>query len=209
MMYRKGKWQMKKIWILVLWACLGSIALAFGAALAIDAVPEARFGVSPTGEFRWYLVTFALYVAVPFSIAQWVGLLLALPARNLQKLLTSVLWLPATCAGVLAMLLPMWWWSAGMFMDMPLGVAIPILPGAAILGACQALILRLLVGNGRYWIMSTLLGAAFGGVFGLMIAANFGNVLEVTWALITGLGIASFQAPALLHNVMRSSTDTH
>jgi len=198
---------MNRFWILTIWGCLGSIGLAFGAALAIDAVPEARFGVSPTGEFRWYLVWFSLYVAAPFSIAQWFGLLLTLPVRNLQKLAISVLWLPATCAGVLAMLLPMWSWSAGMFMDMPIGVAIPILPGAAILGACQAFILRLLVGNGRYWIMSTLLGAAFGGVFGRLIAANFGSALEVTWALITGLGIASFQAPALLHNVMRSGTD--
>jgi len=194
---------MNEFRILILWGCLGSIALAFGAALAIDAVPEARFGVSPTGQFRWYLVTFSLYLAVPFSIAQWIGLLVALPSRNPQKLLISVLWLPATCAGVLAMLLPMWWWSAGSYSDMPIGAAVPILPGAAVLGACQALVLHLLVGSGRYWLISTLLGATFGSVLGLIIASIFGGALEITWALITGLGIALFQCPALRHNVVR------
>ncbi len=194
---------MNEFRILILWGCLGSIALAFGATLAIDAVPEARFGVSPTGQFRWYLVTFSLFLAVPFSIAQWVGLLLALPSRNPQKLLISVLWLPATCVGVLAMLLPMWSWSASSFSDMPIGVAVPILPGAIVLGASQALVLQLLVGRGRYWLISTLLGAVFGSVFGLMIASILGGALEVTWALITGLGIALFQFPALRYNVVR------
>ncbi len=195
---------MKELRILILWVFLGSIALAFGASLAIDAVPEGRFGVSPTGQFRWYLVRFALFVAVPFAIAQWVGLLLSLPSRGLERILISVLWLPATCVGVLAMLLPMWWWSASMFADMPIGVAVPVLPGAVVLGGCQALVMQMLAGSGRYWLMSTLLGAAFGTVLGLAVAVNFEGALEVAWALITGLGITSFQAPALLHNVMRS-----
>lgn len=195
---------MNELRIRLLWACLGSIALALGAALAIAAVPEARFGASPTGQFRWYLVTFALYVAIPFAIAQWIGLVLVLPRRNMRQVFISVLWIPATCAGVLAMLLPMWWWSASLFTDMPIGVVIPLLPGAAVLGACQAFVLRILVGMGRYWLISTILGAAFGSVVGLIIAMNVDNALEVAWALITGLGIASLQSPALLHNVVRS-----
>ena len=195
---------MKELAILILWVCVGSVALALGATLAIDSVPEARFGVSPTGQFRWYLVHFALFVGVPFAIAQWAGLLVALPGKNLQKVLISMLWLPATCVGVVAMLLPMWWWSASMFADMPIGVAIPILPGAVVLGAGQALVLQMLTGRCRYWIMSTLLGVVFGAVLGLGVAVYFEESLEVIWALITGLGITSFQSPALRYTVMRS-----
>lgn len=195
---------MREIRVLIAWAILGSAALAFGASLAIDAVPEARFGVSPTGRFYWYLVTFSLFPSVALAVAQWAGLLLMLPRKNLRTALISVLWLPATCAGVLAMLLPIWQWSASFLGDMPIGVAVPILPGAVVLGGAQALILQMLTGTSRYWLISTLLGAAFGSVIGLAIAVNFEGAIEVTWAAITGLGIAAFQGPALLQNAFRS-----
>ncbi len=190
--------------IRLMWVGLSAVGLALGAILAIGAVPEARFGINPTGRFHSYLVEFSLLVAVPFAVAQWIGLLLILPRRIARQVTVSVLWIPVTCVGVLAMLLPMWWWSASSLTGMPIGVAIALLPGAAILGVSQAHVLRLLTGRCDYWLISTLLGVAFGSVFGLMFAMNAGNALEVIWAAITGLGIAGFQSAALIHNTAQS-----
>ena len=182
----------------LLWTGAGGLALACGAMLAVTFVPGARFGINPTGHFGWHLIGFAALVGAPLAVVQFLLLLGLFPPRGFPRLLLAVLWIPVTCGSVVAMLLPMWWWAADTFVAMPLSVVMPPLPGAALLGLTQALLLRGLAGSHGYWIVSTIIGAALGCVVGLIIALVTPYVLEVIWALVTGLGIGFSQAYALL-----------
>jgi hypothetical protein len=181
-----------------MWTGAAGLALACGAMLAVAFVPGARFGVNPTGLFGWHLVWFAALVGVPLAVLQFLLLLRIFPPRGFLRLLAALLWMPVTCGSVVAMLLPMWWWPADTFASMPLSVVMPPLPGAALLGATQALLLRGLAGSQGYWVICTIIGAALGCVVGLMIALITPQVLETVWALVTGLGIGFSQAYALL-----------
>ena len=182
----------------LMWTGAAGLALAFGAVLAVTFVPEARFGINPVGRFGWYLVWFAFLVGAPLALVQFLLLLKIFSPREFTRLVLAVLWVPVTCAAVVAMLLPMWWWTADTFASMPLSVVMPPLPGAALLGLSQGMLLRGLAGSQGYWVISTIIGAVLGCVVGLIIALFAAHYLEIVWALVTGLGIGFSQAYALI-----------
>lgn len=182
----------------LLWTGAAGLAFAFGAWLAVTFVPAARFGVNPTGHFGWHLVWFAFLVGTPLALVQFLLLSRIVAPRGFLRLLLALLWIPVTSGSVVAMLLPMWWWAADTFASMPLSVVMPPLPGAALLGMTQALLLRGLAGSPGYWPIATIIGAALGCVVGLIVALFTPYVLEIVWALVTGLGIGLCQAYALI-----------
>lgn len=192
----------------LLWTGAAALALACGATLAVTFVPGARFGVNPTGHFGWHLVWFAFLVGAPLATVQFLLLLGIFPPRGFSRLLLAVLWIPVTCGSVVAMLLPMWWWAADTFVAMPISVIMPPLPGAALLGLTQGLLLWGLAGSPGYWMISTIIGAALGCVVGLIIALVTPYALEVVWALVTGLGIGISQAYALVDVLGRGERET-
>lgn len=187
----------------LLWTGAAGLALACGAMLAVTFVPGARFGVNPTGHFGWHLVWFAALAGAPLAAVQFLLLLRIFPPRGFPRLLLAVLWIPVTCGSIVAMLLPMWWWDADTFVAMPISVVMPPLPGAALLGLSQGLLLRGLAGSQGYWVISTIIGAALACVVGLIVALVTPYELEVVWALVTGLGIGFSQAYALVDVLAR------
>jgi hypothetical protein len=164
---------------------------------AVSLVPEARFGINPVGHFGWHLVSFALLVGTPLAVVQCLFVWRVFSPLSPARLFLVLLWIPFTSLSILAMLLPMWWWTADIFASMPLSSIMPPLPGAAILGLSQALLIFGIAGTQGYWVLATILGAAVGVVVGLMTALMLPLGIEVVWALFTGVCIGYFQGFAL------------
>ena len=191
----------------LLWTGAAGLALACGAFLAVTFVPEARFGINPVGRFGWHLVWFAFLVGAPLALLQFLLLLKVFSPREFPRVLLALLWMPVTCGSVVAMLMPMWWWPADTFASMPFAVVMPPLPGAALLGLSQGVLLRGQAGSQGYWAITTIIGAALGCVVGLIIALLTPDILEIAWALVTGLGIGICQAYALIDVLGRRERD--
>ena len=181
----------------LLWTIAAGCALGCGAILAVTLVPEARFGINPVGRFGWHLVSFALLVGVPLAAVQCLILFCVFRPAGFLRPLLVMLWVPFTSLSIVAMLLPMWWWTADTFASIPLSAIMPPLPGAALLGVSQALLVFGIAGTQGYWVIATILGAAVGIVVGLLIALILPFGIEIVWALFTGASIGYFQGFAL------------
>lgn len=172
------------------WAGFSTLAFAFGAMIALFNFPQAGFAMNPTGQFGAHLVGFAASVAVPVAAVQVVLLARLCERMTIRHIVLLVLWLVATCSGIVAMIMPLWWFDAWLFTLAPWLVAAPIVPGAFGLGLAQWLIARPLFGARFFWITLTITGAIVGSIIGLAIAMVLQPVpLEMTWAAVTGLGI--------------------
>ena len=174
-----------------LWPGFSAVFIGIGAAIALRYFPGAGFGKHPTGIYDAELISFAACVAVPMAVGQF-GLL-ACTVRDLLSARSLWLWLwaPLTSAGLMAMILPLWSWDARVFTFMPWMVMLPMLPGALLLGFLQWYAAYWLLGMRVYWIMLTVVGAVIGSVIGLIIAFMLQPLpLEVTWAVLTGAGVA-------------------
>jgi len=188
-----------------LWPGFSAVFIGIGAGIAMRYFPGAGFGKHPTGIYDAELVGFAACVSVPMAVAQF-GLL-AFIIRDLLSARSFWLWLwvPLTSASLMAMILPLWSWDAQVFMLMPWMVLLPMLPGALLLGFVQWFAAYWLIGMRIYWIMLTIVGVIIGSVAGLIIAFMLQPLpMEVTWAVLTGAGIATPQG-WLLKEAMENS----
>lgn len=177
-----------------LWAVGSGLALMLGGVVAVTVYPQAGFARNPTGTFGWHLVGFAAIVAATLALAQWL-LVTALLRRRCAAL---VAWIPLTMGGVIALMLPLWWYDASLFMFMPWAVLLATLPGFALLAVLQNLVLRAAVGAGWRWSLFTLLGGVIGSVAGLLGALMLQPApIEATWALFMGMSIGYFQGVVL------------
>ena len=177
-----------------IWAAGSAIGLVAGAYIAVSVFPEAGFAMNPTGQFGWNLVGFAAIVAAALALVQWLMLWSFLPGRGVVRLF----WLPATVAGVMAMVLPLWWYDASLFMLMPWVVLLATLPGTALLAGLQGLLVWAATGAGFRWFIFTVLGGVIGGVGGLIGALLLQPApVELSWALLLGLATGYFQGVVL------------
>jgi hypothetical protein len=174
-----------------LWPGFSALFIGIGAGLALQYFPGAGFGKHPTGLYDAELVGFAACVSVPMAVAQF-GLLLCIVRDPLAaRSFWLWLWVPLTSAALMAMILPLWSFDAQVFMLMPVMVLLPMLPGALLLGFVQWFAAYWLIGMRMYWIMLTVVGAIIGSVVGLIVAFMLQPLsMEVTWAVLTGAGIA-------------------
>lgn len=150
------------------WMLASGFGAFAGGGLAVVLFPDAAFAHNLIGHFTWRLVAFALTVGVAFGLAQWAALAWLRGGRFGD--LRLVLWIPATAAGVLWMLLPLWWEAAEALIFAPQLVLVTMAPGIAFLGVSQWLVLRWTAGAGPSWIAFTCGGAAAGALFGLPAA---------------------------------------
>jgi len=102
--------------------------------------PGAAFGASPTGQFGWHLVGFASLIGAALGLSQWVVLRHLLKPANATDRLLLHLWIPATSLGIVAMLMPLWWLDAEVFILLPWMSAGPMIPGIVLLGILQQLV---------------------------------------------------------------------
>ena len=180
------------------WAGFSTLAFAFGAMIALQNFPEAGFAQNPTGVFGSHLVGFAASVAVPVAAVQCFLLTRLCRTISMRQLVLLLLWFPVTAAGIMAMIMPLWWFDAWLLSIAPWLAAAPMLPGVLGLGLAQWLIVRALFGARFYWITVSVTGAVVGSILGLVIAMVLQPIpLEITWAAVTGLGITLPQANML------------
>lgn len=180
-----------------LWIGASGAGALVGAAIALFLFPIAAFATNPTGKFGWHLVGFAFSLGIPFALAQYAVLRIAVPDRPQIQASVLALWIPVTSIGLAAMIFPFWWWDAMLFIYMPFMVAVPILPGSFLLAFGQWSILNHQGLAGLSWLALTLLGAVLGVFIGFLVAFEFALPVELPWALVTGLFIGSLQAIGL------------
>ena len=154
---------------LLLWIVASGGGGFLGAALAVGLFPKAGWGQNPTGQFGWHLLGFALTVGLPFALAQ--SLALGHLLRGRGGAVVRLLWLPLTTAGIAGMIMPLWWYDAGMLMWFPWLVARAMLPGILFMAIAQGLVMQNVLGIGLSWTLWTVGGAVGGAVAGLIAPA--------------------------------------
>ncbi|WP_197431111.1 hypothetical protein, partial [Aliiruegeria sabulilitoris] len=206
------------------WPFASGIGAAVGAGIALLIFLDAAFMKNPTGEFGWHLVGFAFLVGLCFSLGQWI-VLNRLATKHLQvgRIIVG-LWVPASTAAIIAMLLPLWWVPAGFLMWFPWLLAQKMLPGILALATVQWLILTRLMAVSPKWIFVTVLGAVVGamlGVFWLIVLMPFAAIpgmdqalvaisnatFEMGWAFVTAGAIGLFQAGELARAIGKAAND--
>lgn len=181
-----------------IWTGASAIATAIGASIAIRYFPEAGFAENPTGEYGPHLIGFAIWVGLSLAIVQCLVLATLLQTYTATRFFLLITWVPITTAGIVAMMMPLWWRSAMLFSVAPWMVIFPLLPGTVLLGLGQWLILFLLFKARFVWVTLTVLGVVIGAVAGLIVAVYLVPIqLEITWAAITGAGIGTMQGYVL------------
>ena len=172
------------------WWTVGSgLASLLGAHLALSWYPQAGFAQNPTGQFEWYLVKFAFTLSIPIALWQLLVLVVALRTDISCWLLKLVFWLPVTSMGIVAMILPLWWWNASFLLTLPFIAFIPLVPGVTALAILQSLILRGLLRHSSLWVAQTIVGVVLGAMAGLFIAITIPAPIELTWAFVTVVGM--------------------
>lgn len=185
--------------LVLLWIGLSALGAWAGAQLAVILFPDAGLGRNPTGHFAGHLIGFALAIGIPLALCQWLVLrFVAAYPRPVSKALLLT-WIPITAAGVLAILLPLWWMDAEFLVLVPLGVWIPMLPGLTVLGIAQSLPLYQIAGISSKWAGPTVVGGALGAVVGLIAALMLPvAAFEPIWASCVAAGMAACQAHRLV-----------
>lgn len=194
------------------WILASGTGGAFGAWLAWITFPSARFATNVMGHFSWALVGFASTVGIVFGIAQAAAISLLKPAADEWRARTAImplLWIPATAAGVFAMIFPLWWTYAEDLLLAPGYLVAVMLPGIILLSLLQWGILYFylpVVG----WRWRTIVGAAVGVSIGLLVAMMLGAFLplpmEVIWAGAFGLILGAIQNKPAREMSSRSRT---
>lgn len=186
------------------WPLSGGIGAGMGAFAAVLFFPDAAFGRNPTGQFGWHLVWFAFLVGIFFALGQWL-VLRKLSDRYLETgSLVTLLWLPASTAAIMAMLMPLWWVPGAALIWAPWLLPIYMFPGIIALALLQSSIMYLLTGTGFAFFLRTLLGTTIGILIGFIwpfvlpiyaIAPILVEHLpfEASWAFVTGATIGAFQ----------------
>lgn len=85
----------------------------------------------------------------------------------------------------------------------PFAAVLLFLPSMALLGLGQWFLLRQLIGGSFNWVLMTMVGAASGSLFGLVIAWAAQPIPgEFIWIFMTGAGIGLFQAVELFNHLI-------
>lgn len=182
------------------WTLLTGAALGFGALLARMLVPEAGFGMHPTGKYDASILGFSLIAGLPLGICQFLALRHWTKKASLPSCENLFLWFPVTTIGVMAILLPLWSFSAMELLIVPPLAAIVMIPGLLILGVGQWWSVR--KGNlvSSKWILRTVFGGAFAALTGILLGfvAGYGSIpIEFAWGSITGLVLGAIQGNEL------------
>ena len=179
------------------WVGVNGIGMLIGAEIAMRNFPGAAFAANPTGKFGWHLVGFAFSIAIPSALAQWALLQVTFGSQQLARTSVLLLWIPISSVGLAAMIFPLWWWDATVFVFAPWAVVLPVLPGGILLGLGQWFVLRRIARVDFIWPILTVIGVAAGALVGLIIGFWFPLPLEITWAFIAGASIGVFQCGAM------------
>jgi len=181
----------------IAWLWIGSSAVGFlvGAVLAGMAFPSppidpgAMEGIK--NQYDWREAAYALTVAVPFAISQWLVLRYLLAAYEVPGQAKSVLWIGVTCIGIAAMIFLMPIGLPMLFLPM---IVEPMFPGIVLLGLGQWLVLRLLIKARFFWPLLTIVGAVLGTYLAVLASLTTGLA---GWGLVFGGCIGTFQATVL------------
>ena len=180
------------------WILTTSVGGGAGAFLACRFFPSAAFEVNPVGNYGWHLVGFAAAVGLGFAVPPLFVLASMPRLRTLRGTCAMVGWIPATAAGVMIMLLPLWD-VLGSYLLFPPLLWLMAGPGTVVLALGQWALLGIALGERTEWLWRTVLGALAGMTVGLWVAGIMApSFLEPVWAAITGLGMAALQAPELV-----------
>ena len=180
------------------WILATTVGGGVGAFLACRVFPSAAFEVNPVGHYGWHLVGFAALVGLGLAVPPLFVLASMRRLRTLEGTCAMVGWIPATTAGVLVMLLPLWD-IVGTYLLFAPFLWLMAGPGTVVLALGQWTLLCLALDMRVEWVWRTVVGALAGMTAGLWVAAIFSPLfLEPVWAAVTGLGMAALQAPALV-----------
>ena len=172
------------------WTFASFLGALIGATAALALFPSAGFDRDPTSEFNSVLLWFDFTVGFCFAVAQ--GLVLVNVTKPKAKLVLFVLWVAASTAGVVLMLIPLWVIDAMWFAFAPYAAFWPLLPGMIALALLQWLILYACFSASPWWIARTVFGGAIGAVLGLVVYYLSGT--EIIWVAMTGGSIGFLQA---------------
>jgi hypothetical protein len=192
---RKSHTTLAPVRALWLWFGGSALGISVGAGLALSL---SRLGLNPTGVAGWHPVVFGLAIGIPFGLSQWSVRRHVLKYRTTTNDRFLHLWIPVTIAGVVVTLLLLGQDSVlGIF---PFAAVLLFLPSMALFGLGQWFLLRQLIGGSLNWVLMTMVGAASGSLFGLVIAWAAQPIPgEFIWIFMTGAGIGLFQAVELFN----------
>ena len=186
-----------------LWVGISGLGALIGATIAVASFPGAAFAENPTGEFGWHLVGFALSIGVSFAVAQWLLLSNLLADKRAMNTFLSALWLITSTAGIVAILLPLWWMPWGQVILAPHWTVSVMIPGSILLGFGQRMVLGQVGKASNQYVWLTCFGVAVGGYLGLigafllMFVSNAILPINHMWALLFGLIVGAFQCRPL------------
>jgi hypothetical protein len=181
------------------WTVLTGAALGFGALLATMIVPVAGFGMHPTGKYDASILEFSLIAGLPLGIFQFLALRHWTKKAFLPHCENLFLWFPATTIGVMAILLPLWSFSAMELLIIPPLAAIVMIPGLLILGVGQWWSVRKDRLVSPQWILRTVFGGSLAALTGILIGfvASYVIPIEFVWGSTTGLILGAIQGNEL------------
>ena len=189
------------------WIGVSGLGALVGATIAMAFFPGAAFGENPTGEFGWHLVGFALSIGISFAVAQLLLLRKALEGKRSMSLSLSLLWLVVTAAGILTILLPLWWMRWGQVLLAPQWTVSLMFPGSLVLGFGQRIVLGMIGKSSNRYVLLTCFGVAVGGYLGLIGAMLLMFVsqallpIDHMWAMLFGLTVGAFQCRPLARTI--------
>ena len=191
--------------LILTWALTSGLSAGLGAYVAVRFFPQAGFAQNPTGEYSIALFAFAGLIGLVLGLAQYIVLrsISLFFSRSVDAWL--LLWIPATAIGVLALIVPLYFFEATELLTAPWLPALIMLPGAGVLGIGQWLILYRYEFKEVRWILRTVIGTLLGASLGLIAAfASIGfasftvpGMIEPVWAGYVGLGLGLFQGDHL------------
>lgn len=165
---------------------LAAVGCAIGATASHYLWPQLAFARNLTGQYHPEMIPFAGLVGLCLALGQ----IIALARRRAVSAGRLVLWLPITVAGVIGLILPLWWMDAEVLVLAPWVAILMIAPGLLVIATLQAWLVGPRLGRMR-WFAGTMLGGMAGVVAGLFVAAGVALLLpfEAGWAAGVGLGM--------------------
>ena len=161
------------------WGLLSAATMALAAWAACALHPDAAAGVKRTGQYRPGFPAFALELALPLAILQatllprWLpGLLPSGDAS--RRTAFRVSWLACTTAGLALALVPLWGIDLDIMRRRHIGSVLLMVPGLALMGWSQSLVLDRFGRTPPTWTRETVLAGAVGCSVGMMAAALLG-----------------------------------
>ena len=200
-MVKDSRTEIKPKNILLFWVLATTLGALVGATVALSLFPTAAFRMNPVGQYGANVFGFAVCLALPFAIGQWLAL-----RRFLKYLGLSTkkdwLWLLVTASGMVATVLPLWSLDARAIAWFPAVVISPLLPGSILLGITQWIFLAYIFGFRNTWMWALL--TTLGVILGSFVVLSFyppllfmTSSINVFWYTGVALSISSLQVSML------------